>query len=422
MLFRLVCIVCLMFVQQALTAQGRWYRLGAPSPQELTKVVFVDSLRGFAAGDSGMMIKTTNGGMSWSRVQLGIQYPINELMFLNRNIGWASAWRETLPYGTMLLKTTDGGESWQQYNYPEDYTFIEAIHFFDANNGVLGGLFGYFARTTDGGTNWVKSYVDTTSFVHFPVLNFTFKDRKFGFAYGGHIDIAGVIWRTLDSGKSWYGFPASPEPIRGMHFVDNNNIVAVGGDFEYGTSIIRSFNGGLDWEYNNLEVMGVGMTLRPRTATEFWVPLGFARKFLVTYDAGRTWSTVDTPDSSIIFDIQFIDSTLGYGVGPLGEVIKYSFRPVVSVREGGTEKKRSLSVYPHPITDKAMILPSGTEPGKRMLQCFTVTGELVFEQELQYEGQERPVLFRRPKNCTAGVYIIKLTGGTEPEVKTVVFR
>ncbi len=71
----------------------------------LTKIYFVDSLNGFISGDSGIILKTTNAGISWNILNTGIVNNIENIFFINKNLGFALAWKiDSQPYKTIILK------------------------------------------------------------------------------------------------------------------------------------------------------------------------------------------------------------------------------------------------------------------------------------------------------------------------------
>src|ERR1039458_4693511 len=99
--------------------QNLWKIIKSPTTQNLQKVVFVDSLTGWAVGDSGIVIHT--------------------LTFPNKNIGWALAWTTAPPYGTIILNTFDGGNSWKNQVFNGQDVFLNSIYFIDSLNGWIGG-------------------------------------------------------------------------------------------------------------------------------------------------------------------------------------------------------------------------------------------------------------------------------------------
>lgn len=103
--------------------------------------------------------------------------------------------------------------------------------------------------TTNGGLIWKTPRFESSLYSLFPVTSFNFYSPQYGFATGGGHDIVGVIWRTKDFGATWLAVPVGPEPLQEIYFIDSLNIVGVGGDFEFGTGIAQSDDGGENWTY-----------------------------------------------------------------------------------------------------------------------------------------------------------------------------
>ena len=86
-----------------LNAQGSWEKIDSPTNQFLKSVYFADSLYGWVVGDSGTIIHTSNGGTDWNFQDSNTKNEIVDVFFLNRDLGWASAWNSSnFPYGTIL--------------------------------------------------------------------------------------------------------------------------------------------------------------------------------------------------------------------------------------------------------------------------------------------------------------------------------
>jgi photosystem II stability/assembly factor-like uncharacterized protein len=171
--------------------QEYWKRLNPPTDKLLRHVFFIDSATGWCAGEEGIIFHTVDGGLNWEEQNSTVSTFIVDLFFLDEKLGWALTLRDTLPFGTTIIKTTNGGNEWIAKNYPEDNVFMNTIFYFDSLNGWIGGS--KIAGTTDGGFLWIDANVDSGSVSNFPVLNFNFYNRQFGYACGGFIDLAGVI-------------------------------------------------------------------------------------------------------------------------------------------------------------------------------------------------------------------------------------
>ena len=306
--------------------QGDWARIAQPTSRSLHKLSFLDSLRGWACGDGGVIIKTTNGSAQWTLLNTGTENDVRDIFMLDASRGWAITWasyQDTMTfYGTTVMATSNGGSSWSNNDFPIKGLYLHSILFLDSVTGWIGGESGALLRTTDGGITWTQAVVDSSIYMHYPVLNITFYSRQVGFAMGGIRDILGVLWRTTNGGERWTAENISPEPIYELHFVDSLNIIGIVGDFDFGASMVRSSDGGVSWQYNYLGIFGQPQTIDFRTPSEGWVPLD--NKLMFTTDTANTWLVQSTPGGVRIFDLVFIDSTTGYAVGDSGYVFKYS--------------------------------------------------------------------------------------------------
>ena len=325
----------ILLVNTGLFGQYFWQRINSPTNYFLRTLHFTDSSKGWVAGDSGLIFYTSNGGLNWEQQQTGYNYKIMKLFFLDENQGWAVAWDETgsnMFYGTYILKTTNGGETWNSEQYREEYVFLATIYFLDSLKGFMGGYPGKFLITTDGGSNWENAQIDSGAFAHLPPVHFNFFNEEYGFAAGGALDIAGVVWKTTNGGQSWKPLNvSSPDPIRAIHFFDSLQVIGIGGDPEFfGIAIIRSTDAGESWTYEEPGLIGVANALSFRTETEGWAPTSFAETVVYSFDSGNTWEDNLTPYCSKIYDIVFTDSLTGYGVGEEGVIIKYAHRPDIS--------------------------------------------------------------------------------------------
>ncbi len=316
-------------------SQDYWFKLNSPTTNFLRALHFADSLTGWVAGDSGLIIHTSNGGLDWIEQQTNINNNIKDIFFLDKNRGWAIAWKEfTPPIGTIILSTTNGGVDWSTELYRDENVFMNAIYYLDTLNGFMGGFPSEFVRTTDGGILWEDVTIDSLPLAYFPVVNFKFYNQLYGYACGGAIDIAGVIWRTVNGGEFWTPIDISdapPDQVWDIHFIDSLNVLAASGDPEFfGASILRTNNAGDDWMYEELGILGVATSLAFRTESEGWAPLSFAQTMIFCLDTGYTWTEIPTLNNLSIYELVFTDTLTGYGVGYNGAIIKYAHRPVIS--------------------------------------------------------------------------------------------
>jgi hypothetical protein len=198
---------------------------------------------------------------------------------------------------------------------------MNTIFYFDSLNGWIGGS--TIAGTTDGGFTWVDANIDSGFVSNLPVLNFNFYNRQFGYACGGFIDLAGVIWRTTDFGLNWSSVGVSPDQIFNMFVFDSLNAITLSGDPEgfFGIGNIKTTDAGENWSFEELPLFGLSFAIDFRTITEGWSASG--PKFLFTSDKGETWIEKTIVDSGVVFDLIFTDPFTGYAVGENGLILKY---------------------------------------------------------------------------------------------------
>jgi photosystem II stability/assembly factor-like uncharacterized protein len=397
----LIVILLLIVFQNFSLAQGTWERLNSPTNEYLSSVFFVDSLFGWAAGFSGTIIHTTNGGNDWELQDSKTENNIFDIFFLNRNLGWAVSWEVfNYPFGTYVLKTTDGGLNWNSSNFPEENIFSQCIIFLDSLNGWMGGKPFPIVRTTDGGSSWTEAEIDSSGFSNLPVYDIQFYNSRFGYASGGVIDCCGIIWWTTNGGNYWYVIDTpfvALEPIYQVHTYDSLNVLGVGGDFEstgYGVGMIRTSDGGAVWEFEYIGISGVAWDIDFRTKNEAWCPLGGEEKLIYSLDSGLNWTAVPTPDSAIIFKMIFTDSLHGFGVGLDGAIIKYkpdTTTSVISLKHQIPETFYLEQNYPNPFNPTTNIGFRISDRGVVSLKVYDVLGSEVatmVDQELESGSYE----------------------------------
>ena len=335
--------------------QGRWEKIAQPTDKLLRHVFFVDSLTGWCAGADGTIMHTNDGAITWVDQNSTVTTFIVDLFFLTENLGWALTIRNVLPFGTTILRTADGGNKWIATDYPEDNVFMNAIIYFDSLNGWLGGS--TIAGTTDGGLTWQDANIDSSLISGLPVLNFNFYSRQFGYACGGVLDLAGVIWRTTDFGKNWSATGVSPDEVFDLFVFDSLNSITLSGDPEgfFGTGDIKSSDAGVSWTYVELPLTALSFAIDFRTLAEGWSASGF--KFLFTLDSGETWEEMEPPDGAVIFDLMFVDINNGYAVGENGVVLKFIPQPVSVINDGNILPGKFVlhQNYPNPFNPSTEI-------------------------------------------------------------------
>ena len=394
-------------------AQNNWIILDSPSTKNLNKLYFLNNQTGWVAGDSGLIMKTSNGGGDWLTQQTNIDNNIEEIFMRNEDYGWALGIQlptaERNDYGTLILRTSDGGLTWDNYLYPNEY-FLTII-FLDSLSGWMGGESGRLMGTTDGGVSWFQANVDSNIFSGFAIRKFRFLTEQYGYAVGGYMDLAGVIWRTDNGGQFWTVQGVAPEPILDLHFIDSTNILAVGGDLDFGSGKVTSRDGGISWQYTYLGVFGEANAIAFRTPAEAWSALGFTGTSMFTYDSGETWMDFYNPDTTPMYDVTFTDSVTGFMAGDNGKILKYN--PITGIVESGDSRKPEEPIlfqnYPNPFNTTTTFGYELTFSAIVSLQIFDIKGAMIANLE---NGVRNPGYHKIAFNAvdlSSGVYLCRLT-------------
>lgn len=420
----LLCLLILFTIQNY--AQNFWEKIDSPTSRRLNSVVFIDSLNGWAAGDSGLIIHTSDGGDSWDIQFTNDSLSIVNLCMLDDRIGFASATNIIYePYGSFLLRTTNGGMDWNPEYMRIGELFVNSIYFLDSLKGFAVGYPGFFFRTSDGGSSWTPVHRDSSIFAGYPPYTVKFLNQDLGFACGGVRDVTGVIWRTTDGGFNWDTVvdtaSATPEPLFAIQIFDSLNILVMGGDPEYGASTMRSTDGGNFWHYETLGILWYPVEVGFRTPTEGWTPMGPKLEFLYTSDSGVNWTEIPTPDSAYVTNICFPDSAHGFAVGINGTIIRYIYHKPNEVKPGRDISSFYLAQnYPNPFNPVTTINYRLLNENHVSLKVYNILGievaSLVNEEkpagkyEVKFDGN----------NFASGIYFYRLKAGNFIQVRKMI--
>jgi len=94
---------------------GQTWQACASAPTEIQRFVFRSATLGWAAGESGIVLKTTDGCASWQPIQTSAtESEFYDIHFATDRDGWVVGNNDA------ILKTTDGGLTWtpMQANVP----------------------------------------------------------------------------------------------------------------------------------------------------------------------------------------------------------------------------------------------------------------------------------------------------------------
>jgi len=287
-------------------------------------VYFVDTDTGFVVGEDGIVLRTTDGGSSWDThkiddyIGLGWLdvFGLYAIIFTDKQTGWIVG---AGYYGNQIYKTTDCGRSWQwdeQIVLPKIYSGLFDICFIDKNNGFIVGDFGFFLKTTDGGTTWQSQNLfekyEKEEYQFFYSTFFT--DSLTGWIAGG--DYFAFILKTTDGGENWIEEANNnTEMMHRFHKIRFSNSATENSGWIIGQfgMIYRTTDDGLNW--NSLRDRNYYFTSIYFADENYGWAVGDSGIILHTTNGGDKWAIQYQNDSLSFSSVCAIDIQTGIVVG-----------------------------------------------------------------------------------------------------------
>lgn len=243
-----------------------WVRQTEPmGVGQLWGIKFVNSSVGWAVGtgyvsysSSGQLLKTTNGGATWSLQTLPVT-TLTGLWFTDSLNGWVTGTGSS--YAGVVMATSDGGTNWTTQTIPAGSS-PAALRFSDSSNGwtagsnfsMAGPPSGQILHTVDGGANWssqpLPAVASELTGVSFPS---TSAGWTVGFSRQSSGASAGVVLGTASGGTTWTQevIPTGVSAVNGVAFAGTTTGWAAGdaavtGGQQAGV-ILGTSNGGTTW-------------------------------------------------------------------------------------------------------------------------------------------------------------------------------
>lgn len=222
-------------------------------------------------GSSGTVLRTVNGGKSWSvmKVPGGDSLDFRDIHAFGRETAVAMSAGLAETGRAKIYRTEDGGETWNLvYQSTQTGVFLDGIDFWNKNQGICLGdpLNGklFILTTEDGGKTWQELPLENrpegqpgeASFAASGTSILAVGKNKVFIGTGG--GKMARVFRSEDFGRHWQvsetPMPAGPTSgIFGLHFWSKKDGIAVGGDYKNISDTTRNVlltnDGGETWKY-----------------------------------------------------------------------------------------------------------------------------------------------------------------------------
>jgi photosystem II stability/assembly factor-like uncharacterized protein len=289
--FLILLLTVVSLVGKATSANAAGYAL--TERDSLLGVTFLDAKVGYAVGKTGLVLRTTDGGKEWGKIDIGLRTSLNKVIFIGRQ-GWI------VGNDGVLLHSSDGGEIWAKKDLGDKFARLALtdIAFATEKRGFIVAEMGEILKTVDGGstwesvpTNWLDTMPEELTGKGIYALNLYdifFLDDKEGWIVGDW----GTVMHTTDSGEQWSILRMGLFPhLFAASFRDSQVGCAVG---QNGTFLITC-DGGVSW--NSQPALDIEDSLfKVILRDKFGVAVGEQGLVLQTSDGGAHWSRAKTGD------------------------------------------------------------------------------------------------------------------------------
>jgi predicted CXXCH cytochrome family protein len=335
-----------------------------PQGNDLRAQSWTDADHGWSVGVTGTLLKTADGGHTWTAQDPQTTRDLTGVSFVNRNIGWVVGVSGT------VLRTNDGGSTWIAQNAPTIPAArnFRSVSFFDSNVGVAVGdtgsststicytsnggatwrtatntstaglasvqmvsattgwavgSAGAVLKTADGGATWTTAFTEPNS-AGLASVNFE-PSGMVGYFVGNATLPNWTIYKTADGGSTWN--PVSGLGVTGainltgVSCLDANNAVAVGTNGQ----IRRTTDGGATWVNQSQNNMA-STALRAVTLIDASVAktIGDTGYFYWTTNGGAEWTSAAQGNTATLRATWFVDADHGWVAGTNGNIMSTS--------------------------------------------------------------------------------------------------
>jgi photosystem II stability/assembly factor-like uncharacterized protein len=368
-------LIAVLICGSALRAQY-WMPVLSGTTKHLASISFGSPQVGYIAGADSLLLRTVNGGITWSPVSYsGLSFPpgspdIIHVNFISAGAGFAIVSSLVNPvYRGALYKTTDSGRSWSPVttgNIAAARTF-----FFDAGNGYEIGSAFFAGKTVIRQSNGTWAPEKTFSYLPEEFLyGIDFRNISTGIVGGA----GGYAHRTFDGGLTWDTVKTAVDStINDLRFLSDRTII--GGSDENGGAIIISHDTGRTWhqDMNTLtfsypDIKGIAVSRR-----DSFIAVGhasFGRTGLILWYDGLAVAN-NYPTAQRLNAVAMRDDSVAYIVGDSGAILTNRMALLGIPPDAG--QAVPFTLYPNPASGRC----NTAAPYLHTLRLYDAAGRLV---------------------------------------------
>jgi photosystem II stability/assembly factor-like uncharacterized protein len=399
-------------------SSAQWFPKNPGTEKLINATCFNNGYSGYAAGDCGTILKTDDGGNTWTTQSSHVNVSLYTVKFPAADTGFVAG-----DSGT-ILRTVDGGEHWEKLTSGVFFS-LQSLYFTNTMTGFAVGDSGILLKTVDGGNNWMPLHLGTNLLLH----SVEFPTPEVGYIGGVNFPKL-VVFKTTDGGTSWNMTAA--DSIDGSNYSyfrcatmcfpdpDTGYITGIYSAYLEGPYYItkKTTDGGSAWELPVQEpwLSFVFTDGRQGYGVSGANSFGFCQSVIKhTSDGGMTWTSQDTLSQEWLISLDFPCRDTGYAAGA---DCSTGMSSVYKTTNGGYSgspgdfagKNGRIHIRPNPATSVISI----ESPVNGDLSIWNMNG-----------AEVRHLKFKKPESnidietLPDGIYFVRLT--SDKSVETGMF-
>lgn len=257
----------LLFILGLNNADAQWIKQNAGTDASFRSIHALSNKVVWAGGSKGTVLRTLNAGITWQVIQVkgAEKLDFRDIYGVNPKTAYIMSAGNAEEGAAKIFKTTDGGTTWNVvFELTEKGVFFDSMDFWNENEGILIGdpidNKPFIIRTFDGGKTWNRidkeklpnKLEGEASFASSGTCVVTHPSGK------AWLNTQSRVFFTPDKGETWQVFQTpfkqgTTSGIFGLHFWNENQGIAVGGDYkndkEKTNNVAITHDAGKTWEF-----------------------------------------------------------------------------------------------------------------------------------------------------------------------------
>lgn len=236
----------LLFLLTANTINAQWIKQESGTDASFRSIHVVTKTVVWAGGSKGTVLRTINSGTTWQVIKVSgaEKLDFRDIYGVNEKVAYIMSAGLAEEGAAKVFKTTDGGNTWKVVlEYKNKGAFFDSMDFWNEKEGILIGDpiddKPFILRTLDAGNTWQRIDKEKLPSVLEGEASFASSGTCVAVQPNGKawLNTQSRIFFTPNKGETWqvYQTPfkkGQTAGIFGLHFWNENQGIAVGGDYK----------------------------------------------------------------------------------------------------------------------------------------------------------------------------------------------